>query len=67
MEQSDILETTIEIDYSEVLNQILEVLTLISENIEVYHMSLYFLLGIVAGAICGAASVYFFGQWMRGK
>ena len=67
MEQSEIFESAVAIDYTELLTMIYDVLVQLSDKMDLLTIGLFFIAGILAGAIVAAASVYFVGQMMRGK
>lgn len=67
MEQSEILENVVANDYTEILTMIYDTLVLLSDKLDLLALSLFILVGILAGSIAAVASVYFTGQMMRGK
>lgn len=67
MEQFETLENVVANDYTEVLTMIYDILVVMNEKMDLLALSLFILVGILAGSIAAAASVYFIGQMMRGK
>lgn len=67
MEQSEVLENVVANDYTEILTMIYDTLVLLSDKLDLLALSLFILVGILAGSIAAVASVYFTGQMMRGK
>lgn len=67
MEQSEIFESVATIDYTEILTMIYDILVVMNDKMDLLTIGLFFIAGILAGAIVAAASVYFVGQMMRGK
>lgn len=67
MEQSEIFESVVAIDYTEILTMIYDILVVMNDKMDLLTIGLFFITGILAGAIVAAASVYFVGQMMRGK
>ena len=67
MEQSEIFESAVAIDYSELLTMIYDVLVQLNDKMDLITIGLFFLVGILAGSLVAIASVYFIGQMIRGK
>lgn len=67
MEQFEALENVVANDYTEILTMIYDILVVMNEKMDLLALSLFILVGILAGSIAAAASVYFIGQMMRGK